>query len=176
LCSDICPMTTGNLLQVERSLRADHAANEVEIVEMSVDARRDSPARLAAYAGLTGAKWQLVTENAAELATIAKFFGWYYQYVPQDNPPAVDWWTGKPLAYDENHSDGYVVIDPTGAERFITTAAPNFHGTLNPTLKKFLSDLGRQHLAHPANPNYTPADILTAVGWSMHRSLPESGS
>ena len=176
LCSDICPLTTGNLLQVERSLRADHAANDVAIVELSVDTRRDTPARLAAYANLTGLTWQLVTETPSELTELSKFFGFYYQYVPQDNPPAVDWWTGRPLTYDENHSDGYVIIDPAGHERFFTAAAPNFHGKLNPTLKKFLTDLGRQHLAHPPNPNYTPADILAALGWSMHRTLAPPGS
>src|SRR5579863_7001935 len=37
LCSDICPMTSGNLLQVEHSLRAAHLADEVQIVELSVD-------------------------------------------------------------------------------------------------------------------------------------------
>ena len=175
LCSDICPMTTGNLLQAERSLQADKAASKVEIVELSVDPDRDTPARLAAYAKLTGANWQLVTEPPAELQTIAKFFGFVYQKVPQDNPPAIDWWTGQPLTYDINHSDGFVVINPKGIERFITGGAPNFHGRLNPTLQKFLSPLGHQHLEHPASPNYTPADVLQALAWSMQLPLPASG-
>src|SRR3974390_38584 len=61
LCSDIGPMTSGNLLQVERSLIAAGVAREVQIVELSVDPGRDSVARLAAYAPLTGATWELVT-------------------------------------------------------------------------------------------------------------------
>ena len=77
LCSDICPFTTGNLLQVEGSLRADKAASRVEIVELSVDPERDTPARLAAYAKLTGASWQLVTETPAERDTIDKYFGFF---------------------------------------------------------------------------------------------------
>ncbi|HEX3946826.1 MAG TPA: SCO family protein, partial [Acidimicrobiales bacterium] len=32
LCADICPMTTGNLLQVERALRSDGAAGDVVVV------------------------------------------------------------------------------------------------------------------------------------------------
>ncbi len=172
LCTDICPMTTGDLLAVQRSLVADHAASKVQIVELSVDPGRDSPARLAAYAKLTGATWQLVTETPQTLSRFAEFFGFVYQQVPEDNPPSIDWWTGKPLTYDIDHSDGFVVIDPKGIERFVTAAAPNFHGRLNPTLKAFLDDLGRQHLAHPPNPNYTPADILSVLAWSMHEDLP----
>jgi protein SCO1/2 len=172
LCQDVCPMTTGNLLQVERALRADHAASRVEIVELSVDPQRDTPARLAAYQQLTGLDWQLVTETPENLAAISKFFGFYYQVVPEDNPPGIDWWTGQPLTYDVNHSDGFVVINPRGIERFFTAAAPNFHGKLPPVLQRFLSALGRQHLKHAPTPNYTPSYVLQALGWSMNRSLP----
>ena len=48
LCTDICPLTTGNLLQVEQSLRAARVADKVQIIELSVDPGRDTPARLAA--------------------------------------------------------------------------------------------------------------------------------
>jgi cytochrome oxidase Cu insertion factor (SCO1/SenC/PrrC family) len=83
LCQDVCPLITGNLVAAEQSLRADHAASKVQIVELTVDPARDTPARLAAYAKLTGADWQLVTEPAAELRRLAKFFGFYYQKVPR---------------------------------------------------------------------------------------------
>ncbi len=173
LCSDICPLTTGNLLQVEQSLLRDHAASKVQIVEVSVDPRRDIPARLAAYAKLTGARWQLVTEPPRELAALAKFFGFSYEKVPEDNPPSIDWWTGKPLTYDINHSDNYFVIDPTGAERIVQEAVPDFHGHLNPKLYRFLNAEGHQHLNHPAaSPNWTPADLLGALGLLLHQSLP----
>ncbi len=172
LCSDICPMTTGNLLQVEHSLQAAHVADRVQVVELSVDPDRDSPARLAAYAHLVRASWELVTESDAELTTIAHFFGFVYQKVPQDNPPAVDWWTKKPLTYDVNHSDGFVLISPTGTMRFFTGAAPDFAGRLNPTLHAFLSSQGLEHLAHPPRPDWTPTDALTALGWMLGQSIP----
>jgi protein SCO1 len=172
LCSDICPMTTGNLLQVEHSLDATHVAGKVQIVELSVDPDRDSPARLAAYARLTTANWELVTESDQELATIAHFFGFVYQRVPQDNPPAVDWWTGQTLTYDVNHSDGYVLISPSGTMRFFTGAAPAFTGQLNPKLHAFLSDEGLDHLAHPPKPSWTPSDALAALGWMLGQSIP----
>jgi protein SCO1 len=172
LCSDICPMTSGNLLQVQNSLAAAHVADKVQFVELSVDPDRDTPSRLAAYATLTGATWQLVTESDANLAAIAHFFGWFYQKVPQDNPPAVDWLTGKPLTYDVNHSDGYVLIDPQGIERFSTGAAPDFSGHLDPTLKAFLNEEGRDHLAHPPQPGWTPSDALASLGWMIGQPIP----
>ena len=171
LCSDVCPMTTGNLLQVEDALARDDVASKVQVVELSVDPGRDTTSRLAAYAHLTGASWDLLTESDDSLARIAKFFGFTFQRVPQDNPPAVDWLTGKPLTYDINHSDGYVLIDPHGRERFSTGATPVFHGTLNPTLHKFLSDLGRQHLAHPPQPGWNPTAAMQSLGWMLGKTL-----
>ena len=64
----------------------DGAASHVQIVELSVDPKRDTPARLAAYAKLTGAGWQFVTEPPSELAALAKFFGFTYEKVPQGTP------------------------------------------------------------------------------------------
>lgn len=94
LCTEICPLTTGNLLQVEQSLRAAHLADTVAIVEVSVDSERDTPARLSAYAQLTRASWELVTETPDVLHTIANFF--VYQRVPEGNLPSIDWLTRKP--------------------------------------------------------------------------------
>jgi len=176
LCTDICPLDTGNLLQVERSLVADGSAPKVQLVELSVDPTRDTPARLAAYAKLTGADWELLTETPAQATQVEDFFGWVVQRVPEDSPPAIDWWTGKPLTYDINHSDGFVVIGTTGAERFSTGAAPDFHGVLNPTLHKFLDAEGRDHLAHPETPGWSPTTALATLAWQLHRPLALVGS
>jgi cytochrome oxidase Cu insertion factor (SCO1/SenC/PrrC family) len=172
LCSDICPLTTGNLLQVEQSLSAAHLANKVEIVELSVDPGRDTTARLAAYAHLTQADWALVNESHAVLSAFDTFFGFSYQVVPQDNPPAIDWMTGQPLAYDVNHSDGYVLIGPDGTQRYSTGAAPDFHGSLNPKLHAFLNSEGLDHLAHPLHPGWNPSDALASLGWILGQSIP----
>jgi cytochrome oxidase Cu insertion factor (SCO1/SenC/PrrC family) len=176
MCQDVCPMTTGNLLAVQQSLLADHAAATVQIVELSVDPGRDSPGRLAAYAKLTGATWQLVTEPPGELRRLAKFFGFYYQKVPEGDRAARDWWTGKPLTYDVDHSDNYFVIDPSGTERVVQDAAPDFHGTLNPKLYKFLDALGRQHLKQAPQPDWTPGDALRALAVAVGRALPASAT
>ena len=172
LCSDICPMTTGNLLQVERALRHDGAASKVQIVEVSVDPGRDTPSRLAAYAHVASVDWELATETPAELAQLAQYFGFYYQVVPEDKPPDIDWLTGKPLTYDVTHSDGYALISPAGRERFVNNAAPDFHGKLPAKLRHFLSDQGVQHLKHPPQPDWTPRDALTALAWMVGKPLP----
>jgi protein SCO1 len=174
LCQDVCPLTTGNLLQVQRSLQADGADSQVEIVELTVDPGRDTPARLAAYAKLTDAGWELVRTSPSVLTRLARFFGFSYAKVPEADRGARDWWTGKPLTYDVDHSDNYFVIDPSGVERVVQDAAPNFHGHLNPKLHVFLDALGRQHLAHPAQPDWTPVDALNALSISVGRSLPSS--
>jgi len=175
LCSDICPMTTGNLLAVEHALQAAHVAGRVEIVELTVDPDRDTQARLAAYAHLTGATWELVTGSSAELAAISGFFGFSSQKVPQDDPPAVDWWTGQPLTYDVNHSDGYVLIGPTGVQRFSTGSSPDFSGTLDPKLHAFLNREGLDHLAHPPQSGWTPTDALASLGWLLGTNVPPQG-
>lgn len=171
LCQDVCPLTTGNLLQVEQSLSQASATSNVEIVELSVDPDRDTPQRLLAYAKLTHATWELVTEPASELRALANYFGFTYQKVPENKPPGIDWLTGQPLTYDVDHSDNYFVIDPSGVERVVQNASPDFVGLLNPKLYNFLSPLGRQHLAHPAQPDWTPADALQALSVSVGRRL-----
>lgn len=175
LCTDICPMTTGNLLQVQQALRADHLVDKVAIVELSVDPRRDTTARLAAYGRLTGASWKLARATPAVLAVFDRYFGIYQEIVPEDRPASIDWWTGKPLTYDVNHSDGYFLIDATGRLRFTTNAAPGFKGSLAPRLNAFLSPLGRRHLAHPVQPAWTPKDALAAIGWLLGRDIPSRG-
>ncbi len=162
LCADICPFTTGILLQVEKALEAAHAKN-VEIVELSVDPHRDTVKRLAAYAKLTHAGWQLVRMDPADLAKLQKFFEFTYIKVAEDKPPSIDWMTGKPLTYDIQHSDNYFVIDPKGVERVVQDAAPDYKGKLNPKLQKFLSAEGRQHQKHPPQPDWTKANVLEAI-------------
>ncbi len=172
LCTDICPLDTGNLVQVQHALVADGVARQVQLVELSIDPERDTPSRLAAYAGLTGASWELVTESAADAARLEQFFGWVVQRVAEETPPSIDWWTKQPLTYDVNHSDGFVLLDRHGDEIFSTAAAPDFHGTLDPTLHGFLSEQGRDHLVHPLNPGWNPAAALGALGWAVGRALP----
>ena len=131
---------------------------------------------MAAYARLTGAAWELGTESPSDLAAIAKFFGFSYQRVPQDDPPAIDWLTHQPLTYDVNHSDGFVFLNPTGHEVFATAASPDYSGHLPEPLQHFLSDEGRAHQKHPPQPGWTADQAILAVAWLLQAPLPTIGS
>jgi cytochrome oxidase Cu insertion factor (SCO1/SenC/PrrC family) len=176
LCSDICPMTTANLGAVQRSIDQAGKGSKLVIVELSVDPGRDTPSRLSAYAGITGATWELVTESPQDLAKIAKFFGFSYQEVPQDNPPAIDWLTHQPLTYDINHSDGFVLLNPLGHEVFATAAAPNYSGHLPAPLQNFLSHQGIGHQRNPPQPGWTANQGIQAVAWLLGSPLSAIGS
>jgi cytochrome oxidase Cu insertion factor (SCO1/SenC/PrrC family) len=176
LCSDICPMTTANLGALQRSIRQAGQGSNIVIVELSVDPARDSPSRLAAYAGITGATWELVTESPQDLATIARFFGFSYQQVPQDDPPAIDWLTHQPLTYDIDHSDGFAFISPAGREVFATAAAPDHSGPLPKELQEFLTKTGIDHQRHPPLPGWTADQAIQAAAWLLGAPLPPVGS
>ncbi len=174
LCQDMCPFDTGNLVQVERALDRANAASKVVLMEVSVDPGRDTPARLAAYAQLTGASFELVTESPASLTAFEHYFGWYVHTDPEGDPPGIDWWTHQPLTYDVDHSDGFTVIDPAGVVRFETGASPDYSGGLNSTLRHFLSPLGQSRIAHPPQPGWTPTSALATLGWMLHEDLPQA--
>jgi protein SCO1 len=171
LCQETCPFDTGNLVQVKRALDRSSAGSKVVLMEVSVDPGRDTPARLAAYARMSGVSFELVTESPATLTAFEHYFAWYVQTVPEDDPPGIDWWTHQPLTYDVNHSDGYTLIDPAGVERFETGASPEYSGGLSPTLRHFLSPDGRSEVAHPAQPGWTPTMALASLGWMLHEDI-----
>jgi protein SCO1/2 len=176
LCTDMCPFDTGNLVQVQRSLDQAGAGSKVVLVEVSVDPGRDTPARLAAYAQLTGASWELVTESPATLGAFEQYFGWYVHTDPEDDPPSIDWWTHQPLTYDVDHSDGYTLVDSSGVERFETGASPDYSGSLDPTLRHFLSPLGQSRIAHPPQPGWTPTAALASLGWVLQENIRQASS
>ena len=174
LCQDVCPFTTGNLLQVQQSIDAAKQNGDVAVIEYSVDPERDTAARLAAYAKLEGITWTLATTSPENTAALEKYFGVVATKQPEGTPPGIDWWTGQPLTYDVGHTDGYAVLDTKGVERFVSGATPSFHGTLNPTIEAFLSDDGKKALEDPPKNGWTPADTLTAISWVSGTSIPVS--
>ncbi len=176
LCSDICPLDTANLGSVQRSVDQAGRRSNIVLMELTVDPGRDTPSRLAAYAGITGATWELVTESPQNLVAIAKFFGFSYQVVPQDDPPSIDWLTHQPLTYDVNHSDGFIFLNPSGREVFGTAAAPDYSGPLPRPLQNFLSPLGVQHQKHPLQPGWTADQAIQAVSWLLATPLALVGS
>jgi len=175
LCQDECPLITGAFISLQRDLRAAGLAHRVVFVEATVDPGRDTAARLAAYQREFGADWDLWTGTPANVAAFWKPFGVEYQVVPEERPPKIDWFTGTPLTYDVDHTDGYVLIAADGHERFVDATAPNLKA-LNHKLTSLLDDGGVQHLQHPQQPNWTIADALASISWMLGTSVPSTGS
>ena len=118
LCQDECPLVTGAFIALQRDVRAAGLGSKVVFMEITVDPGRDTPARLAAYSKEFGADWVLATGTPANLDALWKFLGVSVQIVPEEQPAKIDWYTGTPLTYDVDHTDGYFLIDGSGHERF----------------------------------------------------------
>ena len=125
------PLTTGNLLNMDRAVMASRLVRRVRFVELTVDPNRDTPDRLAAYRRLVGApaNWSLLTGSPDTIASIWRYFGVWFQTVPEPSPPGRDWLTGRPLTYDVNHEDALVYIDEAGSERFLVVGSPDATGS-----------------------------------------------
>ena len=176
LCQDECPLVTGAFIALQRDVRAAGLGSKVVFMEITVDPGRDSPARLAAYSQEFGAGWVLATGTPANLDALWKFLGVSVQIVPEEQPAKIDWYTGMPLTYDVNHTDGYFLIDASGHERFSDSNPPDLHGQLDQKLKGLLNAGGIKNLDDQAAPNWTLAEALSSLSWLLGRPIPSVAS
>ena len=176
LCQDECPLVTGAFIALQRDVRAAGMSNKVAFLETTVDPGRDTVARLAAYEKEFGADWDLWTGTPAAIAAFWKPFGVEYQIVPEAQPAKIDWYTGKPLTYDVEHTDGYILIGPSGRERFVDASAPNQKGVLNAKLRGLLNDGGLHELQNPQAPDWTTTDALASISWLLGTNVVALGS
>ncbi len=195
LCGDTCPFTSGNLLQVQSKILAAKASN-IEIVAIDVDPYRDTRARIAAYAKLIGANFQIWTESGstttpyitnreyasknpvgkgdrnANLTTIEKFLGWTVQVVPQKVPPTTDWMAPHDLlSYDINHSDGFWIIDAKQSIRFVSGDFPAFTGTISKVLSTFMGYKSNIYNNPVFKGGWTPSEAIQALEWVDNEKL-----
>ena len=171
LCQDECPLVTGAFIALQRDVEAAGLGRNVVFMEITVDPGRDSPARLAAYSKEFGADWPLLTGSPANLDALWKYLGVSVQIVPEAQPPKIDWYTGKPLTYDVNHTDGYFLIDPAGRLRFSDSNPPDLHGHLEKNLTNLLNAGGLQNLDDQARPNWTLSDALSSISWLVGQNI-----
>ncbi|HEY3942054.1 MAG TPA: SCO family protein [Acidimicrobiales bacterium] len=171
-CQEECPITTGALLEMAKSIARDGLAHQVALIEVTVDPGRDTPARLAAYARWTGSDWPLLTGTGATIAQLWRYFGVYYQTVPEGSPPGIDWETHQPYTYDVDHSDGFFLLDQRLRERFFAGGMVKV-GKLPPRLQHLLDREGRSNLKDPGGGHWTVAQGLDAIGWVLGRQLPD---
>jgi protein SCO1/2 len=176
LCQDECPLITGAFITLQSEVRAAGLGKKVVFMEITVDPRRDTPARLRAYSKDFGADWPLLTGTPANLNALWKFFGVSVQIVPEEKPPKLDWYTGKPLTYDVDHADGYILINRQGCERFVDANAPNLHGRLKSSLENLLNEGGVRNLRDQRKPNWTINDALSTISWLVGHNIPQTNS
>ena len=176
LCQEVCPLLAANFVQMARTLGTAGHAKDVVFVQLTIDPARDTPARLTAYRQLfrpAPANWVTLTGPATSIAKIWKYFGAGYDRVPEPKPATIDWWTGKPLTYDLQHSDVVVFLNPAQHERFFIDGVPNTSGNQPPAkLKKFLNARGLTNLNHPqAGDTWTVKDGFAVVNWIAGKQL-----
>ena len=176
LCQDECPLVTGAFIALQHDVDVAGLGKKVVFMEITVDPGRDSPARLAAYSKEFGADWPLLTGTPANLDALWKTLGVSVQIVPEAQPAKIDWFTGKPLTYDVDHTDGYFLIDPAGHEVFSDSNPPNLRGQLDKKLTNLLNGGGLQNLEHQGNPNWTLADALRSISWLVGQNIPGGAS
>jgi protein SCO1 len=168
LCQETCPLTTGNLMVMDRAVSAAGLGGRVQFVELTVDPNRDTTSRLRAYRRLFGAPANLLllTGSPTVIGQIWRYFGVWYQQVAEDNPPGTDWLTGKPLTYDITHQDALIYLDAKGRERFLVVGSPDAAGSpIPPALRRFLSAQGRTDLNYPDASTWTAAEALSPIAW-----------
>lgn len=178
LCQETCPLTTGNLLVMDRAVTAAGLASQVRFAELTVDPNRDTPARLRGYRALVGApaNWLLLTGSQAVVGRIWQYFRVWYQRVAEGSPAGTDWLTGTPLTYDVVHQDALVYIDTRGRERFLVVGSPNAaRAPIAPALRRFLSPQGRADLRHPDASTWTAAEALSPIAWLTGRPVSMTG-
>ncbi|MDD0976549.1 SCO family protein [Pseudomonas fontis] len=104
-CPDICPTTLAQLRQVKSEL-PKAAADKLQVVLVSVDPNRDTPAQLKQYLGYFDKDFRGLTgslENTQKLANAVSI-----PFIPAD--------TSKP-GYTVDHSGNLALLGPDGKQR-----------------------------------------------------------
>ena len=108
-CPDVCPTTLSRLVEVRKKLGSD--ADRVQVVLVTVDPERDTPARLAAYVKAFNPSFIGLSGSPAETEAIAREFKVFF------TRRAAGHHHGAPSDYAMDHSTGMYVFDPAGRIR-----------------------------------------------------------
>jgi protein SCO1/2 len=104
-CPDICPTTLAQLRQVKSELPKE-ALERLQVVLVSVDPNRDTPAQLKQYLGYFDKDFRGLTGSLDATQKLAN--GLSIPFIPAD--------TSKP-GYTVGHSGNLALIGPDGAQR-----------------------------------------------------------
>jgi len=132
-CPDICPMTLGTLAQAEKQLEDLPQAQRPQVILVSVDARRDTPERLASYVRFFGPSFTGITAPQETVENFARQMGVVVAITPiapsatqasttqdseiQDGQMQPEGEPGHSDNYTVDHSASIFLIDPRGAMR-----------------------------------------------------------
>ena len=103
-CPDVCPTTLAALAATMKLLGEDR--RRVQVLFVSVDPERDSPALLASYVTAFDPAFLGLSGDAAATRRAARAFKIFYQKVPTPDG-----------GYTMDHSTGYYAIDKRGRTR-----------------------------------------------------------
>lgn len=115
-CPDVCPTTLGMLAQTEKSLVDLPDGLKPQVVLVSVDPKRDTPAQLASYVKFFSPSFTGVTGSQNAIDEFTRSLGVPVAISPLDNGD-----------YTVDHSAAIFLIDPDGAMRalFSTPHSPS---------------------------------------------------
>jgi protein SCO1/2 len=110
-CPDVCPLTLVELAALRQQLAAASLEAPSEFFLVSVDPKRDTPARLREYVAYFDPELRGLTGPADELAALAQATETLYE-VPDE---------GEGDNYLVSHSSNVVLLDPTGRVHAVFT-------------------------------------------------------
>lgn len=106
-CPNICPTSLADLAMINRNLRPEER-EKVQVLFVTVDPQRDTPAKLAEYMPFFDERFLGLTGTPEEIETAAKDYGAYYRRLPLP---------GRPDDYTMDHSTYTYLIDREGRLR-----------------------------------------------------------
>lgn len=110
-CPDICPTTLSVLKQAMHGLDTQHENETAQVVFVSVDPERDSPARLGEYTRYFDPRFIGATGDAEGLKQLAASLGIVFAKLP-----ATD---GNPADYLMDHGASILLIGPDASLRAV---------------------------------------------------------
>jgi protein SCO1/2 len=170
------PLDTAAVVRAARAVEEAGLAGRVRFLSITIDPRRDTPARLAAYRKLyvdAPADWTLLTAGPDVIASLWNHFSVYRARVPEDLPETVDWMTGKPMTYTVVHNDQVHFLDLTYHDRFVL-GGPAHVGQVDSVpaaLGTFLDGQGRHDLKDPDLNTWDAQQVLNVLSWLTARQI-----
>lgn len=119
-CPDVCPTTMAELALM-KSMLSEQQQAQVQVIFISVDPHRDTPARLEKYLEAFGLGAIGLTGTEKEIAAIAKRYRVAYQIEKPKNPD-------NPELYDVMHAEGIYVFDTNGKAAFLASNSHDIEG------------------------------------------------